>query len=481
MKLALKYFCFPAVLFALFSFFNVSEANAATLYFSPSSGNFSVGNILTTGVFVNTQEEAINNSDAIINFPTGLLEVISVSKAGSIFSLWVEEPAFSNSAGTITFNGGLPTPGFNGTAGKIVNIVFKVKSAGAASLIFSSAAVRANDGYGTDVLQARGQAQFNLVSVGAVAPTPAPAAANIPAAPKVSSETHPDPAKWYANNDPSFNWTLARDITGVNVLADRNPNSNPGTKSDGMRTSYTFKDVDEGAWYFHIRLKNSAGWGAITHFGFNVDTGLPTDLKASFTDTDESNTRPIIKISATDTLSGIDHYEIYANNTTSTWTDDGTGQYQMETLPTGSHEIKITTYDKAGNNISTELFRNVVPIVEAVEAPRVISVWEKLRTWVELNALWIIIILLILILIVVLTYNIIYIKRSFAETKPKNKKKILLYMPKRKIEGLANELEEHIEALKKIKEKRRLGWKEVCLRGKYKRLAKRLRKYLKQI
>ena len=124
----------------------MSEASAATLYFSPSSGNFSVGNILTTSVLVNTQSQAINNSDAVINFPASLLEVVSVSKSGSVFSLWVEEPAFSNSAGTITFNGGLPTPGFNGTAGKIVNIVFRVKSAGSASLIFSSAAVRANDG-----------------------------------------------------------------------------------------------------------------------------------------------------------------------------------------------------------------------------------------------------------------------------------------------------------------------------------------------
>ena len=73
-----------------FSLLTADFAQAATLYFSPSSGNFSVGDILTTSVLVNTQSKAINTADAVINFPAGLLEVVSVNKSGSIFSLWVE-------------------------------------------------------------------------------------------------------------------------------------------------------------------------------------------------------------------------------------------------------------------------------------------------------------------------------------------------------------------------------------------------------
>jgi len=84
-------FSFILILFV----FGVKTTNAATIYFSPSSGNFTVGNILTANVLVNTQGQAINNADAVINFPSGLLEVVSVNKSGSIFSLWVEEPAFS--------------------------------------------------------------------------------------------------------------------------------------------------------------------------------------------------------------------------------------------------------------------------------------------------------------------------------------------------------------------------------------------------
>lgn len=468
---------FCALIFAFC--ISAKVANAATLYFSPSSGNFTVGNLLSTSVLVNTQAEAINNSDATINFPAGLLEVVSVSKSGSIFSLWVEEPAFSNSAGIITFNGGLPTPGFNGTAGKIVNIVFRVKSAGSASLIFSSAAVRANDGYGTDVLRARANAQFNLVAVGVppTAPPVAPAVV-VPAAPKVSSETHPDPTKWYANNNPSFGWALTKDITGVNVLADRNANTNPGTRSDGIFKTYNYKDFDEGSWYFLIRLRNSVGWGAITHFGFNIDTEAPTAIEAYFTDTDQSNTRPTIKLSAIDTMSGVDYYEIYANNTTSTWRDDGTGQYQLDTLPAGSHKINITAYDKAGNSVSTELFRNVIL---PPEAPKVVSEQDALYAWLKLNILWIIIIFLIILLIIILIYDTIYLRKLFAPPEKTSRKKWSAYTTRQKIEALQNELQWHAEAIRATGEKRRLRWKEKCLRWQYRKLIKRTKKYLDKI
>src|SRR3989344_3321439 len=195
----------------IFSFFGVRAADAATLYFSPSSGNFSVGNVFTVNVLVNTENADINNAETTVNFPSGLLEIISISKSGSIFSLWVDEPTFSNSVGTLSFNGGLPTPGFKGTVGKIISATFRVKRAGSASLVFSSAAVRANDGYGTDVFSSGAQASFNLI--GEERPTAAPAEKALPTTvsipkPAIKSTTHPDENKWYSNNDPFFEWDV---------------------------------------------------------------------------------------------------------------------------------------------------------------------------------------------------------------------------------------------------------------------------------
>src|SRR3989338_11572558 len=77
--------------FFVFLIFGARAADAATLYFSPSSGNFSVGNVFTVNVLVNTENEDINNAETTVNFPSGLLEIISISKSGSIFSLWVDE------------------------------------------------------------------------------------------------------------------------------------------------------------------------------------------------------------------------------------------------------------------------------------------------------------------------------------------------------------------------------------------------------
>lgn len=335
--------------------FKSDAAQAATLFFSPSSGNHAVGDILSTGIFVNTQEESINNSDAVINFPTDLLEVVSVSKSGSIFSLWVGEPAFSNSAGTISFNGGLPTPGFKGSAGKIIGVVFRLKEAGSASLVCSSAAVRANDGYGTDVLQACGQARFTLVTQEKTVPQPpAPPSIGTPAATAVTSFTHPDPARWYNNNDPKFTWVLPSGITGVNVLTDRDPTHDPGTRSDGKFSTYGYNDVDEGSWYFHIRLQNSAGWGAITHFRFNVDTAPPSQPTITLeNETATTNPRPTVALNAVDSVSGVAYYEVAIDGNESirvAASEFSDGKFwPLPTVKPGEHTLVVRAVDQAGN------------------------------------------------------------------------------------------------------------------------------------
>lgn len=368
MKLALKlkYVCFPAVLFALFFAFNVSEASAATLYFGPSSGTFSVGNILIANVLVNTQEQAVNNADAVINFPTEMLDVVSVSKSGSIFSLWVEEPTFSNSAGTITFDGGLPTPGFNGTAGKMIGIVFRVKKAGLASLVFSSAAVRANDGFGTDVLQGRAQAQFTLKAADAAPKVPSEAAPEVPSivstpsAPIISSPTHPNPEEWYSTNDPRFAWGLPKGLTGISIAFDKLPTTNPGTRSGGLFAEYSYSDVDDGVSYFHIRAANGDGWGPVTHYRVQIDTKPPEAFAAAV----DSGVSTTLKAKPTDASSGIAYYIVKVDAADPIKADAAqleAGTYVLENLAAGEHSVRVMAFDKAGNSTSTTTDFTITP------------------------------------------------------------------------------------------------------------------------
>ncbi|MFA4937367.1 MAG: cohesin domain-containing protein [Patescibacteria group bacterium] len=362
-------------------------ASAATLNLSPSSVGIKTGSTFNITVSVSSSDQAMNAASGAISFPIDKLEVTSVSKSSSIISLWVQEPSFNNSSGGILFEGIVLNPGYKGAGGRLISISFKTKAAGTADITFSSGSVLANDGKGTNILTGLGRVEvsINPEVIGPQAPestTPVETTGGVPLAPQVSSSTHLDPDKWYRNNNPTFSWTLPVGITGVNVLADRNPNTNPGTKSDGLRSSYAFNDVDDGVWYFHIRLRNNAGWGAITHFRFQIDNEPPENFVVEFPQGKEiDNPRPTIVFDTTDSLSGVDYYKIKVS-------DQDTQLVQAEeccqksnpyTLPVqkpGKKTILVEAYDMAGNHTSaTEEFT-----ILAIKAPRLTDYPQSLKT-----------------------------------------------------------------------------------------------------
>ncbi len=144
-----------SLLLIIFGFFVTAQVEAATLSIHPAVSSISVGNIVSVKILINTEGKYINNAEGVLSYPVDLLEPISVSKSSSIFSLWVEEPKF-NGVGNVSFNGGLPTPGYTGSLGEIITIVYKAKKPGTASLIFSDSAIRENDGLGTNILSGYG-------------------------------------------------------------------------------------------------------------------------------------------------------------------------------------------------------------------------------------------------------------------------------------------------------------------------------------
>ena len=347
---------FLSVLFVLL--FGVKIVDAATLYFSPSSGNFTEGNIFTVTLLANSEGQPINNAEAVISYPTDLLELTSLSKFGSIFSLWVLEPNFSNATGKISFNGGLQNPGFNGGSGKILTMVFKAKKPGQASLVSTEAAVRANDGYGTDVLKSNPQALFTIIAE----ETPAPPATEkpvigLPKAPKISSDTHSDPEEWYAESDATFTWSIGDEITAVRLSVNESPTGVPTVLYDPPITSKTVNDLDDGVWYFHVQLQNDTGWGEVAHFKFQIDTEQPDQLDIELVSDDILIERKVdFTIEANDKLSGIDYYEIRVDDGEyETWVDDGEGIYTAPPVSPGKHTLTVKAFDKAGNFITDSI------------------------------------------------------------------------------------------------------------------------------
>jgi hypothetical protein len=135
----------------------------------------------------------MNAASGVVSFPADKLTLTSISKSGSIINFWVKEPSFSNSSGTVNFEGAALSPGFTGPRGQLVALHFLVKGAGRASLGFPSGAVLANDGQGTNILADSQGADFSLVEAKVAAP-PVPVIPPVPAAPpELPTATAPAP------------------------------------------------------------------------------------------------------------------------------------------------------------------------------------------------------------------------------------------------------------------------------------------------
>ena len=349
---------------ASFLLFLAGDVQAATLYFSPSSGTFSTGRNITINVRVDSPEIPMNAASGVVNFPTNKLEAIAVSKTGSIFNLWVQEPTFSNasSVGNVRFEGIVLNPGFSGD-GNLLNIVFRAKTEGVADLSFSEGTVLANDGFGTNILSSLSTARVTLETGAIQSPEVIETPTRLPSKPLVKQETkNPDgetifvrdseaPEKWVNSRYNKLVWQIPPGVTGVSILLHDKPSANPGSKSDGFFDNKIYERLDDGTYYFHIRYLNSLGAGPILHYKIMVDTVPPEPFDIILPDGKvAANPTPRIRFETTDNLSGVTRYEMKIDD--SEWFNAvtlKTASYLLPKLKPGEHRIFIRAYDKADN------------------------------------------------------------------------------------------------------------------------------------
>ncbi len=376
------------------SLFFVTPTFAATLSISPATGRFTTQNNFTVSVEVNTNQ-AINGVEAVLNFPTNKLEVVGVSKSHSIMSLWVQEPSFSNGGqiGVVQFSAIKLNPGYTGSKGNVVDILFRVKDTGVANITLASGAILANDGKGTNLLNAFGGAVFSLVKgVASTNPTNTP----VPASPtRVQSLEIPQLKYWVqdaagkdvlwntSDADPKWSnspyakmtWTLPADAVGAVSVLDDNPDTEPQTKTNDMTAdnSKVLPFLTEGKHYFHIRFYNSAGAGPVLHFPLFIDLNEPKHFTIDFSDAETdshgihstSNPRPRAVFFTEDAMSGLDHYAYSINN--SDWsivTLERDGTFILPKLPAEiRQDLIVRAYDLAGNFADAAASVVVEPIV----------------------------------------------------------------------------------------------------------------------
>src|SRR3989344_5120826 len=339
--------------FALFSLAPLSTY-AATLNFSPPSGSYGVGSTFSVNVYVESSNQAMNASSGVVSFPWDKLEVVSISKTGSIFSLWPAEPSFSNSAGTVNFEGIVLNPGYTGANGKILTITFRARSSGTANVSFSSGSVLANDGTGANILSGMRVAVFTLASTGETPPAPQTAT---PVASSnalgITSSTHPDQTKWYADNTPEFSWELPTGALEVQTLIGKNPSGIPSVSYIPPITKKKVDELSDGTYYFSLQVRTASGWSAVSRYRVNIDTTPPKPFSITFPHGKSGFApQPVVFFSAIDNESGISHYDIKIGDDEELpkiAPDTVSNPYLLTPQLTGKHTLFVLAIDKAGN------------------------------------------------------------------------------------------------------------------------------------
>lgn len=250
-----------------------SVVSAATLSLRPSASSFNAGDTFTETVVVDSADQALNAISGELIFPTELLQVLSLSKVRSVLSLWVQEPAFNNAVGVITWGGIIPNPGYQGPERTVITITFRAKAAGTADIAFSSSSVLANDGSGSNILVSAKPASITIG--GARAPQ---VQDNDPALlATISSTVQPGTAGGLPR--VTFSWTNATGVRAVRLGADHSPDGLPGVLyADPISTKQV--ELEPGTWYFHVQEEGARGWGAVSTYKIDVpaDAGAPSAL-----------------------------------------------------------------------------------------------------------------------------------------------------------------------------------------------------------
>lgn len=332
----------------------------AKLYFLPVSGKFEVGQSIQVRVAVDTGGQAINAVEDTISFSKDTLECVNLSKSKSdtILTLWIKEPACS--AGQITFAGGVPDPGFTGT-GCLFIINFKAKATGDAWVKFNQAQVLANDGLGTNILSSSGRADFEITSRKLPEPSPVEALIIPPVGIKIYSPTHPDQNQWSSKRDVVFTWTWQQGITDFSYIFDKNPRTEPDKIGEGLITSISYLNVEDGIWYFHLAAKTGTKWGPTSHYKVQIDTTKPYGLKIIPGEKLPTvNPSPLIEIEAKDDASGIDYYQIRVDQEEAVKTDKN--KYQLFALKPGKHQVEVLVFDKSGNYLDNRIDLEILPL-----------------------------------------------------------------------------------------------------------------------
>ncbi len=167
-------------------------------------------------------------------------------------------------------------------------------------------------------------------------------------------------------------------MTGVSLKLDKKPDSDPGPSSDGLLKSKAFENIEDGVWYFHIKLRNKYGWSKITHRKVLIDTVLPKPFEIKIERENETDPQPILHFETTDETSGIEYYEVKIGEGESFPVNTEElkhNPYKMPLQAPGKYTTEVKAFDKAGNSTLAAGELIILPI----EAPKITRIPKSIK------------------------------------------------------------------------------------------------------
>jgi len=403
---------FFVLIILMLASFNVlpATARAAALLLHPGRGDFLVGSTFNLSIILDTKNVSINTIETELFFSPTKLQLASPSIGKSIIQLWPTTPVFSNTEGRIYFVGAVPSPGINASDGVVLTLTFRVISPGEGEIKFGEkTSVLANDGKGTDLLIQKSSAFFKFL----IPP---------PQGPAISSPTHPDQERWYKDNNPTFIWSRGIIANKFSYLIDHDPSGIPDTSSEGMASTISFNNLDNGIWYFHLRAAIDDVWGGVSSYVLKIDNQSPAAFAVNVSPGKRtSNRNPIFRFFTTDSLSGFSHFEMKMIRLSGIKTFEAffyevSNPYQAINIEPGRYQVVVRAYDDALNSRDESVTINIIgPLSKFIDSEGVDLIVFFLPWNMLINVLLLILIIFIIIIFLLLRKHRHHLKHAFLE------------------------------------------------------------------
>jgi hypothetical protein len=197
------------------------------------------------------------------------------------------------------------------------------------------------------------------------APTPvtrtAVVAAGLPTAPVLQVPLYPDQTRWYNQLGEVFMfWNLPPDVTQVETRLSHAPDLVAGQKQTQLLTGQSFGTLSDGVWYLRAQFINNVGMGPPAYYKISIDTTPPLPFQVQIDNATSSNPTPQIQYGTSDSLSGIDHYEIVIDGGVPIVTTSTTMTLPLQRL--GTHTLTVSAVDLAGNATKSGLVFDILPL-----------------------------------------------------------------------------------------------------------------------